>query len=155
MIKFNNTFIIGIDHGYGNLKTANTVTPSGVKIHESEPPFKKFVLEYNGKYICVGENHKFFVDDKTADMDNYYLTLTGSHRNYPLQVSQTATFIWQWGFRLCGIPSSVRALPSISGRMNMWSLRITAKSIISTLTAFLLIRRDIVRFMTSSEIWTE
>lgn len=77
MIKFNNTFIIGIDHGYGNLKTANTVTPSGVKIHESEPPFKKFVLEYNGKYICVGENHKFFVDDKTADMDNYYLTLYG------------------------------------------------------------------------------
>lgn len=51
MIKFNDTFIIGIDHGYGNLKTANTVTPSGVKIHESEPPFKKDVLEYDGKYI--------------------------------------------------------------------------------------------------------
>ena len=77
MIKFNDTFIIGIDHGYGNLKTANTVTPSGVKIHESEPPFKKDVLEYDGKYICIGENHKFFVDDKTADMDNYYLTLYG------------------------------------------------------------------------------
>ena len=60
MIKFNDTFIIGIDHGYGNLKTSNTVTPSGVKIHESEPPFKKFVLEYDGKYICIGENHKFF-----------------------------------------------------------------------------------------------
>ncbi len=77
MIKFNDTFIIGIDHGYGNLKTANTFTPSGVKIHESEPPFKKDVLEYDGKYICIGENHKFFVDDKTADMDNYYLTLYG------------------------------------------------------------------------------
>lgn len=77
MIKFNDTFIIGIDHGYGNLKTANTVTPSGVKIHESEPPFKKDVLEYDGKYICIGENHKFFVDDKTADMDNYYLTIFG------------------------------------------------------------------------------
>ena len=49
MIKFNDTFIIGIDHGYGNLKTANTVTPPGVKIHESEPPFKKNVLEYDGK----------------------------------------------------------------------------------------------------------
>jgi hypothetical protein rflaF_15469 len=35
------------------------------------------VLEYDGKYICIGENHKFFVDDKTADMDNYYLTLYG------------------------------------------------------------------------------
>ena len=77
MIKFNNTFIIGIDHGYGNLKTANTVTPSGVKIHESEPPFKKDVLEYDGKYICIGENHKSFTADKTTDMDNYYLTLYG------------------------------------------------------------------------------
>lgn len=44
MIKFNDTFIIGIDHGYGNLKTANTVTPPGVKIHESEPPFKRTFL---------------------------------------------------------------------------------------------------------------
>ena len=26
MIKYNDTYIIGIDHGYGNLKTANTVT---------------------------------------------------------------------------------------------------------------------------------
>ena len=75
MIKFNDTFIIGIDHGYGNLKTANTVTPSGVKIHESEPPFKKDVLEYDGKYICIGENHKSFTAVKTTDMDNYYLTL--------------------------------------------------------------------------------
>ena len=148
MIKYNDTYIIGIDHGYGNLKTANTVTPSGVKIYESEPLFKKDVLEYDGKHICVGENHKFFVDDKTADMDNYYLTLYGI-----AQELQKATFIWQWDFRLCGIRSSVRALPSIPGRMNMWSLRITAKSIISTLTAFLLIRRDIVRCMISSRIW--
>ena len=67
MIKFNDTFIIGIDHGYGNLKTANSVTSSGVKVYDYEPPFKKDVLEYDGKFICIGENHKFFVDDKTAD----------------------------------------------------------------------------------------
>ena len=77
MIKFNDTYIIGIDHGYGNLKTANTVTSSGVKVYDYEPPFKKDVLEYDGKYICIGDNHKFFVDDKTADIDNYYLTLYG------------------------------------------------------------------------------
>lgn len=41
MIRFNDTYIIGIDHGYGNLKTANTVTASGVKVHDIEPPFKK------------------------------------------------------------------------------------------------------------------
>lgn len=77
MIKYNDTYIIGIDHGYGNLKTANTVTASGVKVYDYEPPFKKDVLEYDGKYICIGENHESFSADKTTDMDNYYLTLYG------------------------------------------------------------------------------
>ena len=77
MIKYNDTYIIGIDHGYGNLQTANTVTASGVKVYDYEPPFKKDVLEYDGKYICIGENHKSFTADKTTDMDNYYLTLYG------------------------------------------------------------------------------
>lgn len=77
MIRFNDTYIIGIDHGYGNLKTANTVTASGVKVHDIEPPFKKELLEYDGKFICIGENHKSFTADKTIDMDNYYLTLYG------------------------------------------------------------------------------
>ena len=150
MIKFNDTFIIGIDHGYENLKTANTVTSSGVKVYDYEPPFKKDVLEYDGQYICIGENHKFFMDDKTADMDNYYLTLYGI-----TQELQKATFILQWDFRLCGIRNSVRALPSISGRMNMLSSDTTARPITFTSTAFQFILRDIVRFMTSSEIWTE
>ena len=77
MIRFNDTFIIGIDHGYGNLKTANTVTASGVRVHDIEPPFKKELLEFDGKFICIGENHKSFTADKTTDMDNYYLTLYG------------------------------------------------------------------------------
>lgn len=41
MIKFNDTFIIGIDYGYGNLKTANTVTASGVKVYDYEPPSRR------------------------------------------------------------------------------------------------------------------
>ena len=77
MIKYNDTYIIGIDHGYRNLKTANTVTASGVKVHDIEPPFKKELLEFDGKFICIGENHKSFTADKTTDMDNYYLTLYG------------------------------------------------------------------------------
>lgn len=77
MIKYNDAYIIGIDHGYGNLKTANTVTASGVKVHDIEPPFKKELLEFDGKFICIGENHKSFTADKTTDMDNYYLTLYG------------------------------------------------------------------------------
>ena len=30
MKKFNNTIIIGIDHGYGNMKTANCCFPTGL-----------------------------------------------------------------------------------------------------------------------------
>lgn len=30
MQEFNKIKVIGIDHGYGNIKTANTVTPTGV-----------------------------------------------------------------------------------------------------------------------------
>ncbi|MCD7865821.1 MAG: hypothetical protein LUG54_07380 [Clostridiales bacterium] len=40
MREVNNTKIIAIDHGYGNIKTANTVTPTGImtRNHESVPP---------------------------------------------------------------------------------------------------------------------
>ena len=30
MRELNNIKIIAVDHGYGNIKTANTVTPTGV-----------------------------------------------------------------------------------------------------------------------------
>lgn len=29
--------IIGIDHGYGNIKTANTVTPTGITVYNPNP----------------------------------------------------------------------------------------------------------------------
>ena len=155
MIKFNDTFIIGIDHGYGNLKTANTVTPSGVKIHESEPPFKRTCWNMTESTSASERTTSFSWTIRQSIWIITTLLFTVSHRNYPLRASRTVTFILQWGFHLCGIRNSVRALQSISGRMNMWSLRITAKSIISTLTASQFILRDTVRFMTSSEIWTE
>ena len=37
MKKFNNTIIIGIDHGYGNMKTANCCFPTGLIAYNSEP----------------------------------------------------------------------------------------------------------------------
>ena len=29
--------IIAVDHGYGNIKTANTVTPTGITAYDTEP----------------------------------------------------------------------------------------------------------------------
>lgn len=55
MRKLNNIKIIAVDHGYGNIKTANTVTPTGVTAYETEPIFSGNILEYAGIYYRIGE----------------------------------------------------------------------------------------------------
>ena len=57
MRELRNTKIIAVDHGYGNMKTANTVTPTGIKAYETEPIFTRNILEYNGIYYRIGEGH--------------------------------------------------------------------------------------------------
>lgn len=39
MKKFNEMYVIGIDHGYGNMKTANCCFPTGVMKSDTEPTF--------------------------------------------------------------------------------------------------------------------
>lgn len=75
MKNFNNTKIIGIDHGYGNMKTANFCFPTGIIAYDSEPLFTADMLVYDGKYYLIGEGHKEFVPDKIKDEDYYILTL--------------------------------------------------------------------------------
>lgn len=67
--------IIGIDHGYGNIKTANHCFKTGITGYESEPLFTKDMLEYNGRYYIIGEGHKEFLASKDNDEDYYILTL--------------------------------------------------------------------------------
>ena len=71
----NQPIIIGIDHGYGNVKTRNCCFKSGVAAYEKEPTFKENMLVYNNRYYLVGEEHKEFLSDKMADNDYYILTL--------------------------------------------------------------------------------
>ena len=75
MKEWNNTKIIAVDHGYGNIKTANTVTPTGVTVSETEPIFSGNLLEYEGRYYRIGDSRKEFVADKALDEDYYILTL--------------------------------------------------------------------------------
>ena len=75
MRELNNIKIIAVDHGYGNIKTANTVTPTGVTAYETEPIFSGNILEYGGIYYRIGEGHKEFIADKALDEDYYILTL--------------------------------------------------------------------------------
>lgn len=76
--RFDNKIIIGIDHGFGNMKTRNTVFRSGVKAYKDVPTFGTDVLEYGGMYYLIGEGHKPFSADKAADQDYYVLTLAAA-----------------------------------------------------------------------------
>ena len=80
MKTLNNFKIIGIDHGYGNMKTANCCFPTGVIASDTEPPFTNDLLVWNNKYYSIGVGHKEFTADKFTDEDYYILTLAAIAR---------------------------------------------------------------------------
>ena len=60
---------------YGNMKTARTIYPTGLVAMDTKPFFDGDILEYNGTWHRIGEGHKAYNPDKTADEDFYILTL--------------------------------------------------------------------------------
>lgn len=75
MKRLNDTIIIGVDHGYGNIKTANVCFPTGIIAFDSEPLFTERLLVFENKYYRIGEGHKEFVPNKVIDAEYYMLTL--------------------------------------------------------------------------------
>ena len=80
MKKFNEMYVIGIDHGYGNMKTANCCFPTGVMKSDTEPTFVGDLLIWNKKYYSIGVGHKEFAADKFNDEDYYVLILAAIAR---------------------------------------------------------------------------
>ena len=77
MKRLNDAVIIGVDHGYGNIKTANHVFRTGIAGYDHEPLFTGDMLVFGGRYYVIGEGHKEFVPQKQSDEDYYLLTLAG------------------------------------------------------------------------------
>ena len=77
MKKLDDAVIIGVDHGYGNIKTANHIFKAGIAGYDHEPLFTGDMLVYDGRYYVIGEGHKEFVPQKQSDDDYYLLTLAG------------------------------------------------------------------------------
>ena len=75
MKTINNIKIIGVDAGYGNMKTANFCFRTGLTAYDTEPLFTKNMLVYEGRYYLIGEGHKTYTAEKTLDEDYYVLTL--------------------------------------------------------------------------------
>ena len=66
--------LISIDHGYGNVKTCNFILPTGITAYTDEPAMSTDTLCWVGRWYAIGDAHKEFIADKTADED--YLKLT-------------------------------------------------------------------------------
>ena len=78
--------IIGVDHGYGNIKTEHCVFPSGIQ-KTSAALASDHVLDCDGQKYIVGESHLTYQGDKTGDDAFYILTLAAiaeelKHRGY-------------------------------------------------------------------------
>ena len=70
-----NSVVIGVDHGYQNIKTAHAIFKSGVTTYDKEPTFTHSMLTYEGRYYIIGDEHKEFTAMKMNDQDYYILTL--------------------------------------------------------------------------------
>lgn len=95
--------IIGIDHGYGNCKSASTVTKTGIYKYDTEPIFSGNVLEFNGKFYKFGEGHKEFIPDKSQDEDFYLFTLMAVAKELSKYKIQTANVYLAVGLPLTWI----------------------------------------------------
>lgn len=96
--NMNGTIILGVDNGYGNVKTAHRVFPTGIIKCDSEPVLSKEYIEYDGSYYIIGEGHKGFVADKQEDDDTYILTLAAIAKELEARDLQRLEFIWRWDF---------------------------------------------------------
>ena len=54
MKKINNLSIIGIDHGYGNMKTANCCFSTGVTVSDNEPELRRERITEASVFIAAG-----------------------------------------------------------------------------------------------------
>ena len=87
MKKFNEMYVIGIDHGYGNMKTANCCFPTGVMKSDTEPTFVSDLIVWNCKYYSIGVGHKEF----TADINEQYLdTVVKTAKKYTAGIVNTS-----------------------------------------------------------------
>ena len=68
---------IGLDHGYGNIKTAHRVFQTGIECYDEEPIVSTNYVKYRDKYYVIGESHLVYQGNKTETDDFYILTLAG------------------------------------------------------------------------------
>ena len=78
MIKLNNReYIIGVDVGYGYMKTANSIMENGTTSMLVEPTELTHTMQYKGNYFKVGEGRALITRTKVESEDTRLLIFAG------------------------------------------------------------------------------
>ena len=135
--------VIGIDHGYGNMKTATRCFPSGVARYDEEPIFQNNLLVYNGMYYQIGEEHKEFCAEKTQDKDYYVLTLAVIARELDGKGMNRAKVHIAAGLPLTWVATQKEDFQKYLLQMKAWILYSAIKSIMWSLQVLTFTHRDL------------
>lgn len=73
--RVDGSLIIAVDHGFGNMKTANIVFCNGMAVYDTEPIMSRDYLFFEGKYYVLNQGHKPYSSEKINDDDFYILTI--------------------------------------------------------------------------------
>ena len=107
MQKFNSNtrIIIGVDHGYGNMKTAHRVFRTGVECMEEEPIVSKNFVKYKDIFYVIGESHLVYQGNKTDSEDFYILTFAALAEELKFRGLHEANVILAFGLPLAWMKS--------------------------------------------------
>ena len=82
---------LGIDHGFGNIKTAHCIMKAGVRHFKKEPEILSRVVGFKDAYYVVGGSRMQVKKSKTQDIDYYILTLAGIAEELKIRGLKNAT----------------------------------------------------------------
>lgn len=71
------SYIIGVDVGYGNTKTAHSCFSSGIKLLSAKPPISTRVIETTSCFYTIGNGKLSIQSSKTEDENMRALTMAG------------------------------------------------------------------------------
>jgi plasmid segregation protein ParM len=92
--------VIGIDHGWSQMKTASKVFTSGVKLISTEPATMDNVVELDGKYYRVGGDRMPVTKTKVENENYYVLTLAAVAMELERRGKRDATVVLAVGLPL-------------------------------------------------------
>lgn len=89
--------ILGIDNGYGYVKTASTISLNGVNKLMGAPAITDHVLSYEGNHYVIGEQRLPYTPDKTDSENHYLSTLAAIARELQLRGTNSSEVILAQG----------------------------------------------------------